>query len=706
MRRSLAAAGVWMGVATIIAPSAHARPFRFDDLAKVQRLGGISLSPDGQWIAYAVSTPDPDANLSRSAIWLVATGGGAGAPRKLTSGEKRDADPAFSPDGKRVAFLSNRDGSWQVWLADLAGGEPSKATSFPTGVDSFRWAPDGRSFVVASAVFPDCSDVACLDRKAKARDKAVIQARVTERLLFRHWDAWQDGLRSHLWRIPLESAAPAVDLTPGEHDAPTFEVGGGTAFEVSPDSKELVWASNHDRVEATSTNSDLWIAPYSGTGGKAASLTASNPAWDGSPEFSPDGRSIAYRAQKRPGAEADRFTLMVLDRASGQSRELTPDFDDWVEEIAWAPDSKSIYFVSHEKAHGVVYRVGADGSGRRKLWTGGSPRGLRVARDGRRIYFASSTALRPEEIWMLRLDGVSPSPTAERVTRINDRQFDEGAYGLNASERWVDSADGRKLQGWLVLPPGFDASKKYPAVLLIHGGPQGAWTDGWSYRWNPQVFAGYGYVVYAANPRGSTGFGQKFLDEISGDWGGKAYDDLMRQADDLFSLPYVDRTKVGAAGASYGGWMVDWIAGHSDRFAALVTHDGVFDPGPMALETEELWFPRHEFGGWPWQPDTVYEKWNPSRFIDHFKTPTLVVHGERDYRVPFGQGLQMFTALQLKGVPSKLLTFPDEGHWVLKPGNSRLWHATVMDWLHRYLGGAEADPKALETVYSTAPAPR
>ena len=277
----------------------------------------------------------------------------------------------------------------------------------------------------------------------------------------------------------------------------------------------------------------------------------------------------------------------------------------------------------------------------------------------------------------------------------------EGDFGLNAVERWVDSADGRKLQAWLVLPPGFDPAKKYPAVVLIHGGPQGAWSDGWSSRWNPEVFAGYGYVVYAPNPRGSTGFGQKFVDEISGDWGGKAYDDLMRQADDLASLPYVDGKKIGAAGASYGGWMVNWIAGHTDRFAALVSHDGVFDTPSMALETEELWFPHAEFGGWPWTSD-LYEKWNPSRSIEKFKTPTLVVTSERDFRVPFGQGLQLFTALQLKNVPSKLLMFPDEGHWVLKPGNSRLWHATVMDWLHRYLGGAEADPKALETAFSVS----
>ncbi len=267
------------------------------------------------------------------------------------------------------------------------------------------------------------------------------------------------------------------------------------------------------------------------------------------------------------------------------------------------------------------------------------------------------------------------------------------------SERFTDSSDGRKLQAWIVKPPSFDPAKKYPAVFLIHGGPQGAWVDGWSNRWNPQVWAAYGYVVYAANPRGSTGFGQDFVDAISGDWGGQVYDDLMRQADDLESLPFVDRGKIGAAGASYGGYMVNWIAGHTQRFAVLVSHDGDFDTAGSNLETEELWFARWEFQGWPWN-SKLYAKWSPMLSAGNFKTPMLVITSERDYRVPFGQGLQLFTALQVQGVPSKLLTFPDEGHWVLKPGNSSLWHNVVMDWLHRWLGGAEADPKALATAYS------
>jgi dipeptidyl aminopeptidase/acylaminoacyl peptidase len=687
----LACAGL---CAVSTAAPAAARPFRFEELAKVKRMESFSLSPDGRWIAFSLATTDLDENRLRSGIWLLPAGGGDSRP--LTSGEKRDSDPKFSPDGKSLGFLSDRDGSSQIWVLNLAGGEPRRATSFPTEVNDYRWSPDGRWFLVTSEVFPDCSDTPCLQKRVEERKKAKIKARVAERLLFRHWDSWKDGLRTHIWKVPVDASAEAraiVDLTPGDRDAPVFAVGGGTDYDLSRDGRSLVYASKREGVEALSTNSDIWLSSFDGKGAPS-NLTAGNPAFDGTPKFSPDGKWIAYRAQKRPGFEADRFVLTVFDRAKGESRSLTEGFNDWVEEFEWSPDSTSIYFVSHVAGRSAVFRVALSGGRPAEIWRGGGASGLKISPDGRRLFFLASSLTRAADIWSAGADGRN----AVALTHANDPLFRDASLG-SVSERFTPSADGRKLQAWVIEPPGFDPSKKYPAIFLIHGGPQGAWTDSWSYRWNPEVWAAYGYVVYAPNPRGSTGWGQKFVDEISGDWGGKVYDDLMRQADDLASLPYVDKDRIGAAGASYGGYMVNWIAGHTDRFKCLVSHDGLFEANSANLETEELWFPVWEFGGWPWK-SPLYEKWNPMRFADQLKTPTLVVTSERDYRVPFGQGLQFFSALQVQQVPSKLLMFPDEGHWVLKPGNSRLWHAVVMDWLHRWLGGAESDAKALETAYS------
>ena len=666
------------------------RPLRFEELAKVQRLGGFSVSPDGSQVAFALSTPDVDANVSRSAIWVAPSSGEPA--RRLTSGQMRDGDPRFSPDGKRLAFLSNREGGFQIWTLDLSGGDPVKATSFPTGVNGFTWSPDGKWFVIASDVFPECADTACLDKILRARETAKVKGRIAERLLFRHWDSWQDGTRSHIWKVPVAGGA-AVDLTPGDHDAPPFSIGGGGDWDVSPDGRDLVYASNPDKVEALSTNADLFLVSFAG-GAPARDLTASNPAFDGSPRFSPDGKWIAYRAQKRPGFESDRFRLMLLERSSGKVRGLTDDFDFWVDDFRWTPDSNSIVFSSQVRGRENLYRTSLVGGSPALLWTGGAIAGLEIGAG--RVVFGASTLKRAGELWSVRLDGTLPAA----LTHVNDTLFQDLALG-EVSERFATSSDRRKLQAWVIKPPFFDPAKTYPAVFLIHGGPQGAWVDGWSYRWNPEVWAAYGYVVYAANPRGSTGFGQEFLDAISGDWGGQVYDDLMRQADDLESLPFVDKARIGAAGASYGGYMINWIAGHTQRFKALVSHDGTFDLASANLESEELWFPKWEFQGWPWD-SAQYTKWNPMASAGNFKTPMLVITSERDYRVPFGQGLQLFSALQIQGVPSRLLMFPDEGHWVLKPGNSCLWHNVVMDWLHQYLGGDEADPKGLALAFSVA----
>jgi len=665
------------------------RPFRFEELSRLDRLTTFTLSPDGKWIAYATTVPDVEQNTSRSAMWIQPAGGGPA--RRVTSGKFKDTDPSFSPDGRRIAFLSNREGNQKIWTIDLEGGDPRTAVGFVNDIAAYDWTPDGASFVFSADVFPDCPDAACTRKRLDDRAKSTIKARIAERLLYRHWDSWKDGMRTHIFQAAA-TGGDAVDLTPGDRDAPAY--GQEKDFHVSPDGKELVFPSNPDKVEAVSTNSDVWAVPLDRSA-PARNLTAGNPAFDGTPAYSPDGRSIAYRAQKRPGHEADRFELVVLDRTSGKSRSVTSDFDNWVDEITWAPDSRSLYFVGWVEGRANLYRVAAAGGPVDLLWKGGSASTVTPSPDGKRIYFSASSLSEPADLWSIGADGKG----AARETHLNDALLSEAPRAA-VSERFTKSADGRKLQAWLILPPDFDPSKRYPALFFVHGGPQVPQADAWSYRWNLAAFAGYGYVVYAGNPRGSPGWGQKFVDEISGDWGGKVYDDLMRMADDLESLPYVDKKRIGAAGASYGGYMIAWFAGHTNRFATLICHDGTIDLASANLATEELWFPRVEFGGWPWEANTTYEKWNPIRFAADFQTPTLVITNEKDFRVPFDQGLQFFTALQLKGVPSKLVEFPDEGHWVLKPGNALFWHNVLVDWLHRWIGGAAADEKQLAKAYS------
>ncbi|MGZ8851318.1 MAG: dipeptidyl-peptidase 5, partial [Thermoanaerobaculia bacterium] len=464
-------------------------------------------------------------------------------------------------------------------------------------------------------------------------------------------------------------------VTPGAFDAPPFSLGGGDEFDVSPDSRQLVFARNDDKHPELSTNSDLFIVPIAG--GAITRITARTGA-DTSPKYSPDGKWIAYRSQARPGYESDLWELWLYNRGTGQQTRVASDFPNWIESMAWAPDSKRMFITAPENGKEAIYEVTLEGK-YYPVFSKGSASGVTVSPDGKSVFFAWSSLNHPAEIYSITRTGAVTT-----VTHENDSLIASTTRGETTSMTWI-GADGAQVQGFLVKPPNFDPAKKYPALVLIHGGPQGAWSDGWSYRWNPQPFASRGYVILMPNPRGSSGFGQQFLEQISGDWGGRVYTDIMNGVDKLAALPYVDGSRIGAAGASYGGYMIDWILGHSDRFKALVSHDGVYNLVSMYGATEELWFPEWEFGGNPWDNPELYQKWSPHLFAKNFNTPTLVVHSELDYRVPLNQGLELFTALQRRGVPSKLLYFPDEGHWVLKPQNSKLWYQTVGDWLDQWL---------------------
>jgi len=658
-----------------IAAAAHAQQaMKFEDLAGIRRIGAPHVSPDGKWIAYDASTIDLAANVRRSAIYLMPAAGGES--KKITDGSKQDEEPRWSPNGKTIAYVSNKEGgAKQLYLYDVAGATSKKLTRLAGGAGSAKWLPDGSALVVVSDVYPECGvDPECTNQKDAAAEKRPSKARVIDSLLYRHWNAWQEPTRTHIIYVPL-SGAPR-DLTPGAFDAPPFSVGGGGEFDVSPDGRELVYARNTDEHPERSTNSDLFLVSLAG--GDAKRITTRTGA-DTNPAYSPDGRTIAYRSQARNGYESDLWELWLYDRATQQSRRIAQQMNDWIESVRWSPDSRSIFVTAPRAGAEAIYEIQLDG--RTKLIdNSGSASEIEIAADGKTIYFDMSTLTRPTDIYALEARTTPP----KRLTRDNDALLAKVAMGEVSSMTWKGAGD-TPIQGWLVKPPNFDAAKKYPAIVLIHGGPQGAWSNGWSYRWNPQMFAARGYVVFAPNPRGSYGFGQQFIEEISGDWGGKPYVDIMNGVDVLAALPYVDADRLGAAGASYGGYMVNWILGHTNRFKALFSHDGLYNLEAVYGATEELWFPEFEFGGTPWYKPELYEKWSPNRFVRNFATPTLVSHGELDYRVPITEGLQLFTALQRRGVPSKLLYFPDEGHWVLKPQNSKLWYQTAGDWFDQWL---------------------
>jgi dipeptidyl aminopeptidase/acylaminoacyl peptidase len=646
---------------------------RFEDLAAIHRIGAPNLSPDGKWLAYDVSTPDLAANKSFSGVYLIPSAGGT--PKLISDGKHQDNGAAWSPDGKTIAYVSNRDGgAHQVYLYDVAAGTSRKVSDVAGGAGTVKWIPDGSGVVIVSDIYPDCGvDPACIKDKTAAEANKPTKARVLTGLLYRHWKAWQEPTRSHIVYVPLSGGAPR-DLTPGAFDAPPFSVGGGDEFDVSPDGKELVFARDTEQHPEVSTNADLFLVPIGG--GDAKRITTRTGA-DTSPKYSPDGRWIAYRSQARAGYESDLWELWLYDRASGTSHRIGADFNDWIESVTWSPDSKSMFVIAPNQGRDRLYEVSLDG---KFLAIDGFGSTSAVAVSSQTLYCARSALTGPAEIYAINKRTLA----VERLTHENDALLTSISMGKTHDVFWT-GAEGARVQGHLMAPPGFDPTKKYPAIVLIHGGPQGAWSDAWSYRWNPEMFAARGYVVLMPNPRGSSGFGQKFLEGVSGDWGGKAYVDIMNGVDMLAALPYVDGTRIGAAGGSYGGYMVDWILGHTDRFKALVSHAGVYDLKSEYGVTEELWFPEWEFKGNPWDNPELYQKWSPDNFVKNFKTPTLVTHGELDFRVPINQGLELFTALQRRGIPSKMVYFPDEGHWVLKPQNSKLWYQTVGDWFDQWL---------------------
>jgi dipeptidyl aminopeptidase/acylaminoacyl peptidase len=713
------------------------RPMTFEDIMQMKRLGDTAVSPDGKWLAYSMTTVNLAQNTKTPELWLqaiVGPGPDEPVPIKLAVGQPGDSGLQFAPDGHSVLFLSGRENGQQIWIADFdpatgATSNAKKLTAITTEADNAKWSPDGKSIVFTSAVYPDCPAITTADfdtgNKCNAGRDAVlaaskVKAQIWTHLLYRHWDHYTGDKRSHLFLVSVDGGGMR-DLTPNDpHDVPPFSLEGSSCgCDFAPDSKELAFTENPDPVPAISTSAQIYTLDLTDPTAKPVKVSTS-AGGNFNPAYSPDGKYLAWRSQARNGYESDKFRLVLYDRAAKTIKDLLPKFDNWVDEFAWGPaNSHGIYFTSGDKGEKQIFafdQLAAISDPKAASWTpvvrltdDGEFSDLHPTSDGRLLVATRVTVSAPAEAVVLdsvstghtlrsiAMGGGAPPPDVitevskeSLLTHLNDALLAQ--LDLPAMESfWFTAKDGTKLEGFIIRPPGFDATKKYPVKFLIHGGPQGAWGDDWSYRWNAELFAANGYVVVMINPRGSTGYGQAIVEEVSGDWGGKPFTDLMTGLDYAEQhYSFIDKTRECALGASYGGYMANWVLGHTDRFKCIVSHDGMFNAESAFGSTEEDWFNIWEFKGHPWdyygKPDSEnpFRKWSPSLFAKNFKTPMLVIHGQLDYRLDLSEGLQLFDTLQMLGVPSKMLYFPDEGHWVLKPQNSQLWYKTVNDWVDEW----------------------
>jgi dipeptidyl aminopeptidase/acylaminoacyl peptidase len=720
----------WIALAVSAVAQNAKHPFTFEDMMALKRVGAPVPSPDGKWIVFAAEDVDLEANTKISHLWIVPAGGGES--QRLNETPNHEERPRFSPDGKRLIWTSKAAEPTQIWVSEfdtdrgVLKGKPRQLTTISTGADGAIWSPDGKNIVFVSAVYPDCRDDVCNKQRDEELKKSKVKAKIFTRLFYRHWNAFTEFKRSHLFVISADatveagvSPAPPAgsqparlppqkngreprDLTPGDHDAPPFHLGGQDMCAISPDGQELAYTSNIDEVEATSTNNEIFVVPMAGPAAAGKKISTS-PGSDSTPLYSPDGKYIAWRSQARAGFEADKWRLLVQDRKSGQTRDLTEKFDRSVGSFTWWGPG-AIYFACEDHGQSPIYIAIPEPAP-----DGHHPivplhqRGIEVHADDLiwirdTLFFSRMSIAAPNEIWrsmpvdpkvfnlMQRRgeDVLTSKPQILAVTHMNDALLSQ--IDMQPLESFsFKGANDEEVQGFMIKPPGFDPNKKYPLKFLIHGGPQGAWGNSWTYRWNAELFAANGYVVVMINFHGSTDYGQKFTDSISGDWGGKPYVDLMRGLDYVErTYPFIDKNREAALGASYGGYMANWLLGHTNRFKCIVSHDGMFNAESAYGTSEELWFPEWEFKGPPWKQRELYRKWSPHMFAAKFKTPTLVIHGQNDYRLDVSQGFDLFTTLQRLKVPSKMLYFPDEGHWVLKPQNSRLWYKTVNDWVDQW----------------------
>jgi dipeptidyl aminopeptidase/acylaminoacyl peptidase len=683
-----------VGACAAVASAAEApHPFTARDMHAMRRISDPQPSPDGRHIVYVLRTTDFAANKGRTDLWLMGVDG-SGATQ-LTTNEAADNTPRWAPDGKSVYFVSSRSGSSQVWRLPIPGTDKDavQVTDLPLDVSNLLLSPDGSRMAFSLEVYPECTKIACTVDRLAAQEKRTTSAQVYDGGFVRHWDTWTDGRRNHLFVAPLANgkAGEPVELSGGKlawADVPSKPFGGAEEWAFSPDGKTLVFAARlageKNREEPWSTNFDLYQTSVDGSG-EPRNLTAANPAWDTQPAFSPDGKTLAYLRMARPGFEADRFRIVVRDLESGKERVLAEEWDRSSDGVIFSADGKTLYSTAYDTGQVPLFAIDVATGRVRKLVADGSVHDVRLAGD--RLVFGRDHLRSPVELHTAKTDGSD----VRQITQVNREAL--ASVQMGEGEQFsFKGANGDTVYGWVVKPINFDPAKKYPIAFLIHGGPQGSFHNEFHYRWNPQTYAGAGYASVFIDFHGSLGYGQAFTDAIQKDWGGKPLEDLQKGLKyALERYPWLDGGKACALGASYGGYMIAWIASQwPDGFRCLVNHDGTFDQRMMYYGTEEIWFPEWEQGGPYWQKAADYERQNPVNFVERWKTPMLVIHGGLDYRIPDNQGFGAFNALQRRGIPSRFVYFPDENHWVLKPGNSIFWHETVLGWLDQWLKNAPA----------------
>ena len=677
-----------LSAAALAVNSAVAAPrgFTVEDLVRLERVGSPALSPDATRVVYTVRSTNMEKNKGNTQLWLLDLRNASAKPVRLTQGDASSTDPEWSAQGDAIYFLSARSGSSQVYRMPASGGDAVKVTDLPVDVDNFRLSPTGERIALSMGVYRDCADLACSKTRAAAVDKNKATGKVYDRLFVRHWDSWADGRNAVLYSAPLDasgkvSAAPVSLSGSIDGDVPSKPFGDRDEYRFSPDGKSIVFGVRvAGKTEAWSTNFDLYTVPSSG--GAPRNLTADNPAWDAKPAFSPDGKTLAYLAMKKPGFEADRFQLMFMDVATGKKRMVADKWDRSIADYKWTPDGSAILAAADDIGNHRLFSIDAASGKVTALSSNGYVSAFDVRGDT--VVVAQASLSGPAQLFKARLG--DSKTAAVQLTDLNAEALKDVKFG-QYEQFSFKGAKGDTVYGYVMKPWNAVAGQKYPLAFLIHGGPQGSFGNSWSYRWNPQTYAGAGYATVFIDFHGSTGYGQAFTDSISGDWGGKPLEDLKKGLDAAVKkYPFLDRERSCALGASYGGYMVNWIAGNwSKGFKCLVNHDGVFDTRGMAYATEELWFTEWENGGTYYDKPAEYEKHNPVHHVKKWKTPMLVIQGDLDFRIPTSQALGTFSALQRQGVESKLIVFPDENHWVLKPANSVQWHQTVKGWLDQHL---------------------